>query len=345
MFVLTSDITIGKFRFAGVNDVRIKRSIHGIAETAVISIPSIARILYKGKATPGTVITGAQFKDGDAVTIKLGYNGEMQTEFRGFVKRRNLQMPLVVECEGYSWLLRRNSVDRFWKKISVKELLKAAVAGLEAGYRISVQCDVDLELNNVSLAGETGFDVITNLSKYTDNGLTCFFIRPDTLWCGLLYSNYAQGSNPLQKNTVKYRLGYNVVSDNDLRERNKENGNTLVKYSKRMADGNKISETSDAFKNYARTHTKILNRVRDSIALKRLANEHSYQLSFTGYEGHLKTFLQPFAEPGYNSSILDTRYPERDGTYLVESTEVIFGMSGARRIVEIGPRLGFAKEL
>src|SRR6185312_15096362 len=105
MFALNSDITIGDFRFAGVHDVHIQRTIHSIMEAATIKIPSIAKIVKNGKALAETVVTGAQFEAGDEVKIQLGYNGQYETEFKGFVSSVDLNMPLTIVCEGYSWLM------------------------------------------------------------------------------------------------------------------------------------------------------------------------------------------------------------------------------------------------
>ena len=344
MFVLGSDITIGNFRFNGVNEVHIKRSLHSIADTAAIVLPSIAKIVTNGSSTPGIVITGNQFRDGDPVTIKLGYNGNLQTEFRGFVKRRNLNTPLEVECEGYSWLLRRNTINIFQSSIKVKDLLEKAITGIDANYKIDVQCDVDLELSNISIEDKNGFDVISNISKYTDGALSCFFIQPDILWCGLIYSPYAKGVDLFGVGNVKYRLGYNVVKNNSLKERLTENDPVKVKYCKKLSDGNKISQDSDVFKNYVRTHSKILNHLKEAPALKQLANEKAYKYNYAGYEGAIISFMEPYTQPGYTALIVDSRYPERNGTYLIEGIEVSFGINGARRVVEIGPKVGFANE-
>ena len=223
MFVLSSDITIGKFRFSGVNEVIVKRSIHSIVDTAIIKIPSIGKIIRKNKVDPGTVITGKQFTDGDLVTIKLGYNGQLQTEFIGFVKRRNLSMPLEIECEGYSWLLRRSNVNIFEKAITVNDLLHRIVANIESGYKINVACAVDLTLENVYMPNISGFDAISNVSNYTDGALSCFFIRPDTLWCGLIYTPYANDNDVFKLEHVSYQLGYNALKDKSLKERLTEN--------------------------------------------------------------------------------------------------------------------------
>lgn len=345
-FVLNSDITIGKFRFSGVNEVRISRSLHSIADTATIKIPSISKIISNGKVSPDAVITGKQFSDGDPVTIKLGYNGNLRTEFSGFVKRRNLDMPLAVECEGYSWLLRRNNVNDFYPSITVKDLLTAALSGIDSNYNITVQCSVDFELSNVLIDNKSGFDVINDLLKYTDGCLSCFFIQPDTLWCGLVYTPYANGNDPFggapDDNLVNYRLGYNVVKDNTLNERLTENDPVQVKYSKKLSNGSIISSTSDAFGNGARTQSKILNHINDVATLSLLANEKAYRLNYSGYEGSINTFHEPYCLPGYKAYITDDWYPERNGTYLIEGTEVDFGVTGARRIIEAGTQSGFA---
>jgi hypothetical protein len=345
MFVLSSDVTIGNFRFSGVNEVEIKRSLHSIADTAIIKIPSIARIIKNGKTTGGSIITGKQFSDGDPVTIKLGYNGNLQTEFSGFVKRRNLDMPLEVTCEGYSWLLRRNNISQFWPSVTIKDLLKAAVSGIDGGYAINVICDVDFELSNVGINNGSGFDIVNDISKFTDGSLSCFFIQPDTLWCGLVNSPYANGNDVFNAGIVNYRLGYNVVKDNNLKERLTEDDPVEVTYSKRLSNGDKILQTSDVIKTVARAHSKIRNHINDASTLKQLANEKAYQLNYSGYEGSISAFLQPFATPGCQAYITDDRYPERNGTYIIEGTEVHFGINGARRIVEIGLKTGFANDI
>ena len=67
-------------------------------------------------------------------------------------------------------------------------------------------------------------------------------------------------------------------------------------------------------------------------------------MNYTGYEGTINTFLDPYAAPGYKVYITDSRYPERNGTYIIENVATRFGVTGARRTIEIGPQIGFAKK-
>ena len=343
MFVLTSDITIGSFRFSGVNEVQINKSIHSIVETATIRIPSIAKLIKNGKVSPGSVTTGNQFKEGDPVVIRLGYNGELKTEFVGFVRRCDLNMPLVVECEGYSWLLRRNNISGFYSSIRLIDLLKLAVSGLEGNYTIAVQCDVDLEISNVQLNNVSGFKLLDSLATFTDGCLSCFFTGQATLWCGYVYTPYAKGVDNFGTGVVKYRLGYNTMKENDLKVRDVGSEQIAVNYIKKRTGGAVVSETSNVFSRTKQQRTKILNHVKDARALSELANEQAYRINYSGCEGSFTTFLDPYAMPGQMAHLEDRRYPERYGKYLVESVQVNYGIHGARRVVEIGPGFGFAK--
>ena len=343
MFVLNSDITIGAFHFRGVNEVVISSSMHSITGTATIKIPALARITKDDKRNTESVVTGEQFKDGDAVIIKLGYNGTMATEFKGFVKRRDMNMPLEIACEGYSWLLRRNKVNISKTAVPAKDLLSAAIAGIDSKYPITIQCELDCEFNNVQVNG-TGLDVVNKIVEYTDGAAACFFIEPDVLWCGLVKTPYSKGTDKLKRGKVQYRLGYNVFKNNTLKKRTTEDDPVQVKYSKKTAAGTQQSQTSDVFKKFARSHSKILNQIKESPALKALANEKAYSMNYAGYEGAVQTFLVPYVSPGYLAELTDNTQPDRNGQYLVESVETHFGVAGARRKVELGVLVGFANK-
>ena len=46
-----------------------------------------------------------------------------------------------------------------------------------------------------------------------------------------------------------------------------------------------------------------------------------------------------YCEPGDKVILTDEKYEERGGNYLVEKTEVNYGMNGFRRIIDIGEKL------
>lgn len=341
MFVLTSDITIGEYRFSGVHEVIIKRSIHSMVETAVIKLPSIATVIKNGKVIKGRVVTIDEFGEGERVEIKLGYNGAKTTEFVGFVKRRKASLPAEIECEGYSALLRKNATQSGIHTGSVKDLIRKALGNTE-NY-IKLICDIEFDLKNVNTANLSGFDAINTLAKSLDDNLTCFFLYPDTLWCGFLYTDQSKGHNLPGLPAIKYRVGYNTLRKNTLMPHVVDGKYASVKYSYRKGDGSIEESVSNKITESGEQRTKSLNQVASSDGLKALAGEWAYKSSYKGYEGSITCFLEPYAAPGYRAVLEDSWLPERSGTYLIESTEVVFGMGGARRKVELGPKVGFDK--
>jgi hypothetical protein len=339
MFVLGSKITIGNFSFSGVHHVTIRRSMHSYVDTALIQIPSICQVSKNGQALPGRLVTSQQFKDGDPVTISLGYNGDLREEFSGFVKHSSLNMPLEVECEGYSWNLRRKVVNQYWDKISAKDLMAIATDGTG----ITVQLQTDIPLTGVDLTDKTGADAVDFILNSSDSNMMAFFISPQVLWIGLAYTAYADNDDVLQLPQASYRLGYNCMKNNSLRPRGPDDDPSVINYLTRLPNGQKLTAISKALTQAARKYKKTLNHIKDQVSLDLLVQEKAYKHNYTGYEGNLSGFLQPFATPGYKAYITDARYPELAAVYLVESTEVNYGVSGATRTLEIGPKLGFGK--
>ncbi|MBA3830136.1 MAG: hypothetical protein H0X33_14445 [Taibaiella sp.] len=344
VFELNNRITIGKpginrFAFKSVHEVRIKRSLLTHVDTATIRLPSRARVKCKiGSSQPQTVTVGNLWQDGDPVTIELGYNGDLREEFRGFIKRRDLSYPLEIECEGYSYQMRRNSITRTWKSISCADLLKAAIVDT---YIKKIICPADTVFTNLQITDGTGADIIESIKKNTAGALSVFFIEPDVLWCGLVYTPYQQGQDAFGLGQVKYRIGYNVVQDNGLKERTLKDNQVQHIYVHKTQKGELLYGKSSVFFQQIRKYKKFLNNLAQALHLKECAQENMLRDNYTGYDGSITPFLQPYCLPGYTALLKDSRYPEKDGIYMVEATEVIFGVQGARRIVQIGPKVGF----
>jgi hypothetical protein len=85
--------------------------------------------------------------------------------------------------------------------------------------------------------------------------------------------------------------------------------------------------------------TRTSHIINDAASLQQLADAEQAKLSYDGYEGKITAFGQPYCEPGYRAILQDEKYPERSGNYVVEKTEVTYGMSGFKREVSIGAKL------
>ena len=366
--ILCSDITIGSFRFSAAHEVRVKRSLHSYAESATITVPSICKVVQGKSAGSNVLTTASQFKEGDKVTINIGYNDSylnyggrnggptpiiagnnkgLGTVFQGFVKRIDLNMPLQIECEGYVRPLRLGlNIKATYKKTTAGTLLKLLEGannedGSNAGIKVVVADDI--QLINVRLPNNNGIEIIEAVKRFSQGVLNVFFINPTTLWCGLTYTPYSQSKDPLQLGTVNYRLGWNVVKNNSLRERIPVD-RVQILFGGTLATGEKVMAASDD-KTAVQKRKAIFNHVGDLKNMQAMANERQYMVNYAGYEGSINGFLQPWCAPGWIANILDARYPERNGKYLVEGTDITYGLRGARIKVDIGPQLGFKPHL
>ena len=200
MFILCSEIRIGNVSFKSVHDVRIKRSIYSLAATAVIKVPVTAVLKHTGEA-PAYIETAQVVKVGDRVEIRLGYDGNLSIEFAGYVKRLNYKVPLEIECEDEYYATRRVNCVFSGKETTLKQCLNTILPDLNIAY-----C-VDLTLKNFVVNNKPGSWVLGFLKK--EYGLAVFFDIDGNL--------YAGKAHEVQGETVKYRLRYNVIKDDELK--------------------------------------------------------------------------------------------------------------------------------
>lgn len=317
MFVLCSEIKIGSVTFKSVNDVEIKRSIYNPAATATVKVPVTAVLKQSGEA-PAHIETANVIKVGDRVEIRLGYDGQFNTEFTGYVKRLNYKVPLEIECEDEYYQTRRVNCVYSKKETSLKDCLNTILPGVKIA-----NC-ADLTLKNFVINNKPGSWVLGYLKK--EYGLTVFFDIDGNL--------YAGKAHDVQGETVKYQLRYNVIKDDDLKFQLAQDVKLKVKAICYYKDGTKIE--GEIGEEGGETKTLYYYDVKDAQELKALAQEELKRYSFDGYRGKIETFLIPYALPGMVAELDDPIYQERSGNYYIESTEVTFGTGGARRKVELG---------
>lgn len=317
MFVLCCEIKIGSVAFKSVHDVQIKRSIYNLAATAVIKVP-VTAVLKRAGEPPTYIETAEAVKVGDPVEIRLGYDGQMNTEFVGYVKRLNYKIPLEIECEDEYYLTRSINCVFSKKETTLKQCLSTILPGIKLGV-----C-ADLTLKNFIVNNKPGSWVLGILKK--EYGLTVFFDLNGNL--------YAGKAHDVQGETVKYLLRYNVIKDDDLKFQLASDVKMKVKAICYYKDGTKIE--GELGEDGGENKTLYYYDVKDAKELKALAQEELKRYSFDGYRGKIETFLFPYALPGMVAQLEDEVYQERSGNYYIESVDVSFGMSGARRNVEIG---------
>lgn len=315
--MLCSKIKIGGKTFAGVHEVEVKRSVFEIGATATVKVPVTAVLRMQGE--PPTHIEVAQaVRVGDRVEIELGYNGTYTTEFRGYVKLLNLKTPLEIECE-----------DEFYKTRSRNVTLqgKATLAAILEKCGLKPVYCATLTIDNFVADNKPVSWVLGKLK--TEYGLAIFFDMDGNLYAGEPYK--------IISDTVKYRLRWNVIKDDDLQFHRADDVKLKIKAVCIYKDGTKIEGTigpSDGTEK-----TLYFYDVANAKELAALADAEFKRYSYDGYSGKIETFLQPFALPCMAADIEDAAFGERNGRYYIETVTVKYGTGGARRTVEIGPRV------
>jgi hypothetical protein len=319
-YVPVIHIKINDIDFYSVNAVKITKSLDEISDTAIIKIPTSARL--KRESANSDVEVSKVFKQGDKVEILFGYTNYYK-EFEGYIKRINYTTPLEIECEDSMYKLRQKSITKSWSKTTLKDIVNFLIAGT------GIELIRELPVINFSSFYLKDVNSAFALQKLRDEyGLYIYFVGLKRLYIG-----FTASSNPVQ---INYNLGgqrSNVIKPS-------------LKY--RLAEEIKLKiKAIHIKKNNARTEIEVGDAdgelrtlyfydIENPSELKKLASQEIEKYKFTGYEGSLLTFGLPIARPGMTSKINDYIYPERSGTYLVKSVETEYGSKGIKRKVEIG---------
>ena len=316
-FTLNSIITIGPYKFRGVHQVKISMSIHSFISTCNIILPATCRLRLQGKEKTESIgfTTAKAFGEGQKVLVQLGYNKKYNDEFEGFVRRVNLSNPCEIECEGYVYQLRKPLVTKSFVNTTLKDLLKYIITGTD----IVLAADIpDMKINKIIIKGQTGAEVLEVLKK--EFSLYIFFHGIE-LYAGLAYTQY--------KGTVKHKLGWNVIKDNELKLREAKNVQLQINLIGVKQDGTKVVvKRGDNTNNIQKRKTHFIT---DEETLVKIADKILADQKYSGYEGKITTFGLPFFQHGWKDELEDTRFPDRSGHFLIDSVEVLYGMTGYRR--------------
>lgn len=322
--VLACEVLIGSYVFRQVNDVHIEKSWREIIDTASIKIPNRIR-----NQQLETTSIEKYISVGDKVSVTLFYLGKTRRlEFEGFVSRLRPNMPFEIECEDNGYLLKKVNLKKSWKNTTLKTVVqyildetneKFPTAGLKASLAIPEVSFLQFRLDNVN--GASALQQIKD-----DYGLIATFSGTE-LFVGLAYTE--------QRGMVEYSLAWNVI-EADLTYRDEKDVQLKV-----AAIGIKQNNTrieAEVGDKDGEQRTLFFYNVSSTKELKALADEEIKKLKFTGFEGGLKTFGIPWAEPLMTARLYDPNYEQkRDGDYVIDSVVTDFNTSdGFKRRIELG---------
>ena len=119
MYVLCSKIEIKSKKtwlFDKIVSVEVVRDTESLTDTCVVELPR--KVKWQGEST-------IPIGRGDEITVWLGYDGNLQLAFRGFITAVGTKNPVRIECEDEMFKLKQiEAKKKAYKSVNLETLLK-----------------------------------------------------------------------------------------------------------------------------------------------------------------------------------------------------------------------------
>jgi hypothetical protein len=328
MFLPSFDISIGDYSFTALVDGEIVQDAESLTATATLSIPRRYEWNLRNIALGDDPI----IKRKDKVVIKYGYDGQMRTEFIGYIKEVKSGVPVRIECEDSMMLLKEKAGTwSFSASTTLKQVLSAVLPK-----DVSFVCLDDIIVGQYRFSDVTPAMILDELrSKF---GLRSYFrLLPDNddvkpvLHVGWMYwldnrqvADFAFGQN--------WRDGMGlIIKSDDLTYRRAEDIRLRIKVVNIQSDNQrKEYEFGDPD-----GETRTLHYYKaDAATVKANAAKEMERLKYTGWRGSFSTFGEPSVSVGDVAVIKGNEY-HPDGMYLIKKVTKKFGLTtGIRQQIE-----------
>jgi hypothetical protein len=304
VYKLDYEITIGSYTLQALDKVEIETSQELLSDQCKISVPG----MVAGRA----IQIEDKIKRGDAVTVRLGYNGGLKTEFKGYLRAIYPDNPMVLECEDSAYLFRKAVKSKVLKNVSVGQILNYVLSEVNPQIKTPFKLVTDLsgadyKWESFTIHNATGYEVLDKLRQ--ESGLM-IYAKDSELHYHLAYTQ--------KTGQVVYDFGVNIETTNDLKYVRAEDAKVKVTVVGRTKKGAKVEaefgeQGGDAI-------TLQRPTISDKATLEKIAQEETKKLSYDGYRGEIQGWLIPFCATGYTAKIRDPDYREREGSYYVLGT-------------------------
>ena len=307
-----SFVTNGQLYRLGVLDsCEITSDVDNLADMAIITLP---------EAVLNRVLDLEQ-KVGrhSEVSIRFGYNNDLQDEFMGYVREVVVQdHSLKILCEDELFRFRESVKDRQFKNTSMTELLTYLCTELGNGY--TVNCTYDLQYEKFTIYQATAFVVLKKL-KEESRGMIYFDMASKTLHCHPPYLEkggdviYSLQEN-VETSSLEWKSGVDRTFEITVESTDQAGNVKQVKAGSSGGDQVNLKVSS-----------------MDEASMRRIAESELTRRSGGGYEGSFDAWLIPVCRPTYSAEIRDADYPDKNGRYYVKSVVTSISSSGGKRTV------------
>ena len=321
MYKIDCKITIAGKTLSLLDSVEIKSDINSLMDTAVIKLPST--VFNKYLKDVESIVRGQE------VEIWLGYDGELNHEFSGYIRSVERDFSgLVINVENELYLFSIVKMDdKVYDNPCVKDLLKAVLNAVETPLKLD--CRYDFSFDKFTVNNAMALDVLKAIqseckcSMYIKDGVF-YVVSP------FLVVDSAK--------TVKYDTAKNIMAEGySLKYKDKAD-----RKFKAIAQGkDKTGEELKAEKGETGgdTETFEYKGIATQKMLDTIVEQMYERRSFSGYDGSFQGWFLPKISKGDSAEIYDQDDPERNGRYFVNAVETSCSSGGITRKITLGKRL------
>ena len=316
MYRLTAKITIDggrRWQLEEVTAVEITRDTEKLTDECRITLPK--KVKWYGE--PDIPV-----RRGDMVSVSLGYDGELQAAFSGYVRDVGFKTPIVLVCEDEMFKLKQQPAQKkAYRNVDLETLLKDQGIGCE------IRVFGEQRLGQYRVTADT---VASLLGKLQQQGIRSFFRTEDgqpVLYCGVLFE---RETSPSQV----FATGLNIIDDQSLEQQQADTMRLRVKAVSLMPDNKKVKvEVGDADGELRVLHT--YNKTESE--LKAWAEQEVKRLKRDGLTGSFKTFGYRLVD---KLDVIGMKIDgEKKGCYQVKKNVIKYDTGGFRQEITLGYRV------
>lgn len=316
MYRLTAKITIDggrRWQLEEVTAVEITRDTEKLTDECRITLPK--KVKWDGE--PDIPV-----RRGDMVSVSLGYDGELQAAFSGYVRDVGFKTPIVLVCEDEMFKLKQQPAQKkAYRNVDLETLLKDQGIGCE------IRVFGEQRLGQYRVTADT---VASLLGKLQQQGIRSFFCTEDgqpVLYCGVLFE---RETSPSQV----FATGLNIIDDQSLEQQQADTMRLRVKAVSLMPDNKKVKvEVGDADGELRVLHT--YNKTESE--LKAWAEQEVKRLKRDGLTGSFKTFGYRLVD---KLDVIGMKIDgEKKGCYQVKKNVIKYDTGGFRQEITLGYRV------
>lgn len=299
------------YKLALLAEVEVVSSVDSIADQATIVLPETAN--NKVLDLEQKIVRGSE------VLIQFGYNNELKTEFKGWVREViSNDSSLKIFCEDDIFLFRKSIANKNLKPASMKDVLQYVVDQVDPEF--TVNCTYAINYEKFTIYDATGYDVLKRLQEETKFNLD--FNREDKVIN--VYPPYLESTG-----SVAYSMQDNI-ENSSLEFKNKFDDKFEVIIESTNLAG-KVSKIKRGSTGGDKTTIKV--GAMDKESMIELANNILKKKAAPAYEGSFDAWAIPFVKPSMSAQIKDSEYPEKTSFYYVATVSTRMSSSGIRRTI------------